>query len=196
MAIIFYINESYFLYDKSDLIKETFITALSKKVSTYGSISYFNKKTGNKIFKIISPEKFLKFYVEKDATKYSLSFQLTNTSGKLPKIKNKKNYNLSLTRIEEKRKKENAWTNRSGRYCAQQSFETAGGLNPVQIEIDNERILNTLKNYKNVRYKLTRLGLLLPASIENDTEQIFITCRELNDVKKSLINRIIYGLLY
>ena len=116
VAIIFYINESYFLYDKSDLIKETFITALSKKVSTYGSISYFNKKTENKIFKIISPEKFLKFYVEKDATKYSLSFQLTNTSGKLPKIKNKINYNLSLTRIEEKRKKENAWTNRSGRY--------------------------------------------------------------------------------
>ena len=79
---------------------------------------------------------------------------------------------------------------------AQQSFEIAGGLNPVQIEIDNDRILNTLKNYKNVRYKLTHLGLLLPASIENDTEQIFITCRELNDVKKSLINRIIYGLLY
>ena len=46
-----------------------------------------------------------------------------------------------------------------------------------------------------MRYKLTPLGLLFPASIKNDTEQIFITCRELNDVKKSLINSIIYGLL-
>ena len=29
---------------------------------------------------------------------------------------------------------------------AQQSFEIAGGLNPVQIEIEDDRILNILKN--------------------------------------------------
>ena len=34
---------------------------------------------------------------------------------------------------------------------AQQSFEIAGGLNPVQIEIDDDKILNILKKYKNVR---------------------------------------------
>ena len=33
-----YINESYFLYDKSELIKETFITAINKKLSILGSI--------------------------------------------------------------------------------------------------------------------------------------------------------------
>ena len=38
----YYINESYFLYDKSDLIKETFITEPNKKMPIYGSISYFN----------------------------------------------------------------------------------------------------------------------------------------------------------
>ena len=37
--------------------------------------------------------------------------------------------------------------------------------------------------------------MLFPASTRNDTEQIFITCRELNDVKKSLINSKIYRLL-
>ena len=36
-----FINESYFLYDKSNLIKEIFITALNKKISIYGSFSYF-----------------------------------------------------------------------------------------------------------------------------------------------------------
>ena len=41
---------------------------------------------------------------------------------------------------------------------AQQSFEIAGGLNPVQIEIDDDRILNMLKKYKNVRYRLTPQG--------------------------------------
>ena len=43
--------------------------------------------------------------------------------------------------------------------------------------------------------KLTPLGLLFPASVKNDTEQIYITCRKLNHVKKSLINSKIYELL-
>ena len=43
----YFINENYFLYDKSDLIKETNATALNKKISLYGSISYLNKKTEN-----------------------------------------------------------------------------------------------------------------------------------------------------
>ena len=55
--------------------------------------------------------------------------------------------------------------------------------------------LNILKKYMNVSYRLTPLGLLFPASIKNDTEQICITSRELNDVKKSVINSKIYGLL-
>ena len=46
-----YINESYFLNNKSDLIKETFITALNIKISIYGSISYFNKKKKLKYLK-------------------------------------------------------------------------------------------------------------------------------------------------
>ena len=45
VPVVHYINESYFLYDKHDLIKETFITALNKKILIYGSISYFNKKS-------------------------------------------------------------------------------------------------------------------------------------------------------
>ena len=57
------------------------------------------------------------------------------------------------------------------------------------------RVLNIFKKYKNGFYKLTPLGILFRASIKNDTEQIFITCRELNDIKKSLINSKIFGLL-
>ena len=56
---------------------------------------------------------------------------------------------------------------------AQQNFEIVGGINPVQIEIENDRILNILKKYKNSVYKLTPLGILFPASIKNNTEQVF-----------------------
>ena len=54
---------------------------------------------------------------------------------------------------------------------------------------------NILKKHKNVLYKLTPLGILFLASLKNNTEQVFITCRELNNVKKALINCKIYGLL-
>ena len=37
-------------------------------------------------------------------------------------------------------------------------------------------------------YRITPLGLLFPASIKNDTQQIFVTCRELNGAKKSMLN--------
>ena len=81
--------------------------------------------------------------------------------------------------------------------CAQQNFDIVGGLNPIQIELEVDRILNALKKYKNVLYRVTPLSLLLPASTTNDTNQIyiFITCRQLNDVKKALLSGKIYELL-
>ena len=54
--------------------------------------------------------------------------------------------------------------------CAQQSFEIAGGLNPVIFEIEDDRVLNILKIYKNVLYRLTPLGILFLASVKNNTE--------------------------
>ena len=52
-----------------------------------------------------------------------------------------------------------------------------------------------LKKYKNVYYKLAPVGILFPSSIINDTKQIFVTCRELNNTKTALINGKIYNLL-
>ena len=39
------------------------------------------------------------------------------------------------------------------------------------------------------------LAFLFPSSRANNTEQIFITFKELNDIKKILINSKIYGLI-
>ena len=43
-----FINESFLLYDKSNTIKKTFITALNKQLSIYGSFSYFSRNTSIK----------------------------------------------------------------------------------------------------------------------------------------------------
>ena len=77
----------------------------------------------------------------------------------------------------------------------QQSFELHNQLNPVQITINNDRVLNILKKHENSYYKLTPIGLLFSSSVQNDTKQIFVTCRELNDVKVAVINGKISNIL-
>ena len=120
------------------------MTALNKTLFIYGSISYFDKKSENEIFKIISPDNFLRFYVEKDTARDSVSFQLMGVSGKIPKLKGKKIY-LSLTRIGQKRKWQMAEPTETVIIHAQQNFQIAGGLNPVRIETEDDRVLNMLK---------------------------------------------------
>ena len=78
---------------------------------------------------------------------------------------------------------------------AQQNFDIDGGLNPIEIEIKENRITNLLKKYKNVVYKITPLGILFPASITNDTNQIFILGKNLSGVKKSILNKKIFDIL-
>ena len=77
----------------------------------------------------------------------------------------------------------------------QQKFELHDVLNPTEIEINDDRIINLLKKHKNVYYKLTPIDLLFPSSIPNDTRQTFLTCRELNDAKKMLINFSLLGII-
>ena len=67
-----FINESFFLYDKSNMIKKTFITAINKQLALYGSFSYFSAKTSVKNIKLIDVNKSLKFLVEKKSLKNNL----------------------------------------------------------------------------------------------------------------------------
>ena len=77
---------------------------------------------------------------------------------------------------------------------AQQSFEVVGGLNLIKNEIEDDRILNILKKYKDIIHEITPVGLLFSARIKNDTNQIFVTSKELNGVKKSILNGKVYYL--
>ena len=56
-------NESYFLYDKSNLIKKTFVTTINKYINLYGSFGYFLGKTSSSYLKLLSSSNFLKFLV-------------------------------------------------------------------------------------------------------------------------------------
>ena len=58
-----FINESYFLYDRSNLLKKTFITALNKEIALYGSFSFFSGKTSIGRLPLISTESLVKFFI-------------------------------------------------------------------------------------------------------------------------------------
>ena len=60
-----FINESYFLYDKSNPIKKTFVSAINKQLSLYGSFSYFSGNTAAKKLNLITISDFLKFFIKK-----------------------------------------------------------------------------------------------------------------------------------
>ena len=71
-----FINESFFLYDKSNIIKKTLISALNKQLSIYGSFSYFSGSALIKNLKLLDVSHPLKFLLEKKALKKDLNFKL------------------------------------------------------------------------------------------------------------------------
>ena len=77
----------------------------------------------------------------------------------------------------------------------QQDFELHDQLNPIEIKITDNTFINRLKKYKRTTYKFIPLGLLFPATSQNDTNQIFVTCRELSNGKIALINGKILNIL-
>ena len=77
----------------------------------------------------------------------------------------------------------------------QHKFELYHQSNQVEITIDNDMFINSLKKYKKLLYKFTATELLVPASIKNDTNQIFVMCRELNKAKMALTNGKVLNIL-
>ena len=74
------------MYEKSNVIEQTFVTEINKLMSVYGSISFFNKKSINENVQLVSLNNRLKFTVLKDTIKNTLDFQLTKIDGNLPKL--------------------------------------------------------------------------------------------------------------
>ena len=176
------INESFFLYDKSNLIKKT---AINKQLSLYGSFSYFSGKTSIKNLKLINSP--LNFLIEKRSLKENLKIQLAYINGSDVKTEDKKIHDFSITKLGKRQKSMLSLPIETIIVRAQQDFDIVGGLNPIQIQITDDTVLNLLQKYKNFAYKVIPLGLLFPASTTNDTTHIFITANNISGVKKRYI---------
>ena len=114
--------------------------------------------------------------------------QLTHVDGSEVKTSDKKIHDFSITKLGKRKKAITPEPTETIIIRAQQDFDVVGGLNPIQIKISHNTILNLLKKYKNVAYKITTLGMLFPATITNDINLIFVTTKNLGGVKKSILN--------
>ena len=153
-----------------------------------GKSSIFN-------LKLISFSNVLKFLVEKNSQISNLKFQLAQINGSNVKTTDNKIHHFSITKLGKKRKRQMSEPIETIIIRAQQDFDVDGGLNPIQVEIKDDNIINLLKKYKNVVYKITPIGLLFPASLTNDTTQVFVLGKNLSGVKKSILNEKIFDIL-
>ena len=133
--------------------------------------------------------------IKKNSLKDQIAVQFTYVNDENVKTSDKKIHDFSITKLGKRKKTIMSQLIDTIITKAQQNFDIVGGLNPIQIEIMGDRVINSLKKYKNIIYKITPLGILFPSSVTNETSQIFITSKELNGVKKGLLNNKICNLL-
>ena len=184
------LQESYFIYDRSSLVKTSYINELNKFLPIYCSVSNFSEKKGKKS-KIISAKNQKRFFIGKPVKRSELSLEIAKVSGKPIETTDKKVHNIQLAKIGRKRKTGMVtidFVNIRG----QQNFEQEAVINPIEIKIENDRIQNMFDKYKKNAVKNILGGLLFSSAIKNDTEKIFIVVGGLVDAKYSIINGKIY----
>ena len=111
------------------------------------------------------------------------------------KTEDKKIYDFSITQLKKRRKNMLSEPAETVIIRAQQDFHVEHGLNHIQVQIVDDTVVNILRKYKNVAYKITPLGLLFPASITNDTSHIFATTTKISGAKKAILIYKIYDVL-
>ena len=91
---------------------------------------------------MLTSSDFLKFLVEKNYLKSNLKFQLAQIDGSEIKTSGNKIHHFSITKLGKGRKKGMSELIETIIIRAQQDFDVAGGLNPIQTEIKDDRVSN------------------------------------------------------
>ena len=115
------------MFDKSNLIEESFITEINKLISVYVSISYFDKNP-------------LEFDVKTNTAKTYLNFQPAKVNGTNTTFIDKKIHRFSITKTGKKRKRKYMDPLETLIIRKLQRFAFHNQLNPIQITINNNRL--------------------------------------------------------
>ena len=175
------------LYDETNIIEETFVQRLNKKIQLYGiaSIPFAHIKKNH----IVSLSNLLPFRINEDTKKHKITFSLQNLEGKTPiETTDNKIYNLSILTVEKNNKMPKI--EKEITIEALQAFDKYQKLNPIEIQITDGDIFKELTLYKNskVKYKFVPNSILFSSSIQQETEVIFLAVNGLNEARDLLLN--------
>ena len=129
---------------------------------------YFGKTTDIQNIDLISSKNTQKFYTEKNTIRDRLGFELKHLSGTDLETDDNKLYEILFTRLSKSKKSMNILDFLIIR--GQQVFEEGRDINPIEINIEDNRLRNLFEKYKDnkVRFKLTEL--LIASSVVNNRE--------------------------
>ena len=80
-----------------------------------------------------------------------------------------------------------------------QDFDNYSRINPIEITINSNNVVETLSHYKKYKFRFIIESLLFSTRVQNNTKVIFITCDGLTEAKSALINLKLYktlGIVY
>ena len=66
--------------------------------------------------------------------------------------------------------------------------ETVNYLNPINISLSTNNVIQQLKKYNKYRYRFVLKSFLFSSNFENETDVILLTCNGLSNAKEGLIN--------
>ena len=69
---------------------------------------------------------------------------------------------------------------------ALQNYDSYTVLNPLEVNLRSNYLNQKINEYKGFTFEVIHRNLLFSSSITNDTQNIFVTCQNLNSAKKSL----------
>ena len=174
------------LYDESNIIEETFIQRINKKIQLYGisSIPFAQNKKNH----IISLKNSTPFRIKEDNNKHKISFSIKNLQENIPiETEDKKIHNFSILIVEKMKKTKII---KEIVIEALQNFDKYEKLNPIEIKITDNEIFNDLTIFKNskVKYRFNPISLLFSSSVQEKTEVIILAVSGLNEAKDMLLN--------
>ena len=82
MVKLSFVQDTFFLYRNSNLVKKKTIAELREHIAIFGAISYFGKKKSSNNIDLITPENKLNFSSTQKAYKEEIVLQLAKVCGK------------------------------------------------------------------------------------------------------------------
>ena len=180
------IQYSFSLYDRSNIIKKTFVNEINEFLPIMCSFGYFGKTTDIQNIDSNSSKSAQKFYIEKNTIRDRVGFELKHVSGTDLETDDNKLYEILFTRLSKSKKSMNILDFLIIR--GRQVFQEGRDINLIEIKIEDNRVRNLFEKYKDNKVRFKLIGLLVASSVVNDTEKIFLQTTGLNSAKYALLN--------